>query len=64
MDRLRWIIKKSNWLFSSILLILFYLFIIPLGKVLYYVVLLFKKRNKNTYWNNPETQTVDLNSPY
>lgn len=64
MDRLLWIIKKVNWLFSSLLLILFYLFIIPLGKVLYHVVLLFKKRNKNTYWNNPETQTVDLNSPY
>ncbi len=64
MDRLRYMIRISNKAFSSILLILFYIVIIPLGTVIYTLVILFKKKDNNTYWHSPEVQAVDLHSPY
>jgi len=57
-------IKRMNALFSSLLLILFYLFIIPFGKLIFLLNSLLQKKNPNTFWLEPGEQKGDLSSPY
>lgn len=58
------LIRQLNVLLSSLILILFYLFIVPLGKLIYIITHLFLKKNKNTYWQKPDERELDLKSPY
>lgn len=61
---MRWLIRWSNGVFSSLLLVLFYIFIIPFGKLMFIIIQLVSKKNRDAYWQTPTTRELDIDSPY
>ncbi len=61
---MRRLIKKINLLFSSLLLALFYIFAIPVGKLIFNISHLAHHKRKKSYWLQPTGECNDLSSPY
>jgi hypothetical protein len=57
-------VKLLNDFTITIVFILFYIAIIPFGKLIFLVNSLFKKEDPNTYWQKPDGRELDLDSPY
>lgn len=64
MKTIRMTIKKLNLVFVSILMLIFYICIIPLGKIILYIHSFFTKQNRDSYWVPMPFEKVDTSSPY
>ncbi|MFZ2026555.1 MAG: hypothetical protein WAV30_04690 [Microgenomates group bacterium] len=60
---LRMCVKKVNLYFSSVILTIFYLLIIPLGKLIYLIATHREKKDGGSFWREKKYQ-IDPNSPY
>jgi len=58
------LIRGLNSIFSAMVLFLFYLFIIPWGKIIFIITKIFKKKDVESYWQTPDTRKLEISSPY
>lgn len=65
-DNMKLIIRRINKHFSTFILIIFYLLVIPFGKFIYIITTLSSISKKtNSYWKIYRgKEEIDLNSPY
>ncbi len=64
MKKLLFFIKKINLLFSLFILSLFYIFILPISKIIFLISEVFETKHVNTYWQEQEKRKLDLESSY
>jgi len=57
-------ITKLNLFIASVVLLFFYILILPFGKLIFFINLLLQKKDTKTYWLEPGEQKGDLSSPY
>lgn len=57
-------IKLVNLLFSRFILFLFYLAILPIGKIIYLINSFFTRKSKETYWQKTDNKQIEFESPY
>lgn len=64
MDNIRRMIIKLNLFITSIVLVFFYIIVIPLGKTVFLIHSMFRYKKRKTFWQTPDKYKLDLNSPY
>lgn len=64
MDNIKKIVIKLNLFIASVILVVFYIIVIPLGKIIFLIFSIFKNKNKETYWQTQDKQNMDLSSSY
>jgi len=64
MNTIKKLVRELNHIIASIILFVFYLLILPLGKILFLIHSIFGRKDTKTYWQEPDEQKRDLSSPY